>query len=56
MKLTSIGGLAIVANLGFGFANVVNATNPYWSTFGGICILLGGVLIGMSIMERFART
>jgi hypothetical protein len=55
MKLSSIGGLAIVGNLVFGFANVANA-NPFLSTFGALAILVGGVIIGMSIMERFTRT
>jgi hypothetical protein len=56
MKLSSLGGLAIVANLGFGFVtNVAHLADPFWSTFGAFALVAGGVLIGMSIMERFVR-
>ena len=56
MKLTSIGGISATINLFFGFINVYNAADPFWTTLGAICLVLGGVIIGMSIMERFIRT
>lgn len=55
MKLFSLGNLAAVANLGFGFGNTFTSTNAFWSTFGAIALVTGGVLIGISIMERFTR-
>jgi hypothetical protein len=56
MKLFSIGGIAIMFNLFFGFVNIMNgSTNVVYSTFGMVCMLIAGVLIGMSMMGRFVR-
>jgi hypothetical protein len=55
MKVFSIGGLAIGANVFFGFFNTFNPSQPFWSIFGAIALVVGGVLLGMSIMEQFTR-
>ena len=55
MKVFSIGGLVITGNLAFGFYNTFNSANVFFSVFGAIALVAGGVLLGMSILEQFTR-
>jgi hypothetical protein len=54
MKLFSIGSIAIATNLFVGLVNTVNVEHPF-SILGALALVSAGVLIGMSVLERFVR-